>query len=67
MCHNIYFFIKIKNFINVLFDYNIILKNIFLTKSVKNDISTFSEFYQDYESASLILFGESWIFANFVT
>ena len=30
-------------------------------------MSNFSEFHQDYESAGLILFGESWIFANFVT
>ena len=43
------------------------LKKIFFTKSVKCDISNFSEFHQDYESAGLILFDESWIFANFVT
>ena len=43
------------------------LKKIFLIKSVKCDISNFSEFHQDYESAGLILIGESWIFANFVT
>ena len=43
------------------------LKKIFLTKNVKCDMSNFSEFHQDYESAGLILFGESWIFANFVT
>ena len=43
------------------------LKNIFFTKSVKCDISKFSEFHQDYESSGLILFSESWIFANFVT
>ena len=42
-------------------------KKIFLAKSVKCDVSNFSEFYQDYESAGLILFGENWIFANFVT
>ena len=42
-------------------------KKIFLTKSVKCDASNFSKFYQDYESAGLILFDESWIFANFVT
>ena len=40
------------------------LKKIFL---IKSDISNFSEFYQDYEYADLILFGESWNFANFVT
>ena len=43
------------------------LIKIFFTKSVKCDISNFSEFHQNYESAGLILFGESWIFANFVT
>ena len=43
------------------------LKKIFFTKNIKCDISNFSEFHQDYESAGLILFGESWIFANFVT
>ena len=42
-------------------------KKIFLTKSVKCDVSNFSEFHQYYESAGLILFDESWIFANFVT
>ena len=29
------------------------------------DISNFSEFHQNYESAGLILFGKSWIFAKF--
>ena len=29
-------------------------------------MSNFSEFHQDYEYACFILFGESWIFANFV-
>ena len=43
------------------------LKKIFLPKSVKCDMSNFTEFHQDYESAGLILFGESWIFSNFVT
>ena len=43
------------------------LKKKFLTKSVKCDVSNFSEFHQDSESAGLILFDESWIFANFVT
>ena len=43
------------------------LKEIFLIKSVKCDITNFSEFHQDYKSAGLIPFGESWIFANFVT
>ena len=43
------------------------LKKVFLTKNVKCDMSNFSESYQDYESAGLILFGESCIFANFVT
>ena len=43
------------------------LKKIILTKTVKCDISNFSEFDQDYESAGFILFGENWIFANFVT
>ena len=43
------------------------LKKMFLTKSVKCDTPNFSEFLQDYESAGLILFGESWIFTNFVT
>ena len=54
------------NFLS-MFNYNTMLKKIFLTKSVECDISNFSEFYQNYESAGLILFGESWIFANFVT
>ena len=36
-------------------------------KSVKCDISNFSESHQDYESADFILISESWIFANFVT
>ena len=40
---------------------------LFLYKSMYCDVSYFSESYQDYESAGLILFGESWIFANFVT
>ena len=43
------------------------LKKSFLTKNVKFDISNFSEFHQNHESAGLILFGESWIFANFIT
>ena len=43
------------------------LKKIFFTKSVKCDISNFSEFHQDYEFAGLILFGENCFFANFVT
>ena len=43
------------------------LKKIFLLKNAKCDISNFLEFYQDYEYADLILFGESWNFANFVT
>ena len=43
------------------------LKKKFLIKGVKCDISNFSEFHQNYESAGLILFGENWIFANFVT
>ena len=30
-------------------------------------MSNFSEFHQDYESAGLMLFGESWIFAKSVT
>ena len=42
------------------------LTKIFLTKSVKCDVSNFSEFHQDYEFAGLILFGETWIFAYFV-
>ena len=42
-------------------------KKIFLTKSDKCDMSNFSEFHQDYESAGFFLFGENWIFANFVT
>ena len=43
------------------------LKKIFFTKIVKCDISNFSEFHQEYESAGLILFRKNWIFANFVT
>ena len=43
------------------------LKKIFFTKSVKCDISNFSEFHQEYESAGLILYRKNWIFANFVT
>ena len=43
------------------------LKKLFFIKSVKCDISNFSEFHQNYESVGLILFGESWIFANFAT
>ena len=43
------------------------LKKIFFTKNVKCDLSNFSEFNQNYEFADLILFGESWIFANLVT
>ena len=35
-------------------------------KSVKCDMSNFSEFHQDYEYASHILFYLGWIFANFV-
>ena len=50
-----------------MFNYNAMLKKIFLIKSVKCDISNFSESHQDYESAGFILFSESWIFANFVT
>ena len=41
-------------------------KILFLYKSIYCDISNFSEFHQDYESASHIPFGESWIFSNFV-
>ena len=43
------------------------VKRLFLIKSIKCDMSNFSEFHQDYESAGLILFSGSWIFANFVT
>ena len=43
------------------------LEKKFLTKSVKCDVSNFSEYHKDYESAGFILFDESWIFANFVT
>ena len=43
------------------------LRKILLTKSIKCDVSNFSKFRKDYESAGLILFDESWIFANFVT
>ena len=43
------------------------LKKYFLQKSAKCDISNFSEFHQEYESAGLILFRKNWIFANFVT
>ena len=43
------------------------LRKIFFTISVKCDISNFSEFQQDCKSEGLILFSESWIFANFVT
>ena len=50
-----------------MFNYNAIFKKIFYIKSVKYDISNFSEYHQDYESAGLILFDENWIFANFVT
>ena len=42
-----------------MFNYNAMLKKIFLIKSVRCDISNFSEFHQNYESAGLILFGES--------
>ena len=48
-------------------NYNAMLKKTFLIKSVKCDISNFSESQQDYGSAGFILFSESWIFANFVT
>ena len=34
------------------------LKKEFLTKSIKCDVSNFSEFHQYYESAGLILFDE---------
>ena len=43
------------------------LKKVYLLKNVKCDMSNFSEFHQNYESAGLILFGESWIFSNFLT
>ena len=49
--------IKLNNDNNIVFSY----------KSTCCDISNFLEFYQDYESAGLIIFGERWIFANFVT
>ena len=42
------------------------LKKIFLTKSVKCDMSNFSEFHQDYEYACHILFYLGWIFADIV-
>ena len=42
------------------------LKKVFLIKSIKCDMSNFSEFHQDYESASHVLFYKSWIFVNFV-
>ena len=54
------------NFLS-MFNYNAMLQKIFLIKSVKCDISNFSESYQYYKSAGFILFSESWIFANFVT
>ena len=41
-------------------------KRIFSTKNIKCDMSNFSEFHQDYEYASHILFYQSWIFADFV-
>ena len=50
-----------------IFNYNTMLKKYFFKKSVKCDISNFSEFDQDYESAGFIQIGENWIFANFVT
>ena len=49
--------IKLNNDKNFVFSY----------KSICCDISNFSELYQDYETAGFILFGKSWIFANFVT
>ena len=42
------------------------LKKYFLIKSIKCDMSNFSEFHQDYEYASHVLFSLGWIFANFV-
>ena len=39
---------------------------LFSYKSIYCDISNLSEFHQNYEFAGLILFGESWIFADFV-
>ena len=37
-----------------------------IIKSIKCDMSNFSEFYQDYEYASHVLFSLGWIFADFV-
>ena len=42
------------------------LEKIFLIKNIKCDMSNFSEFHQDYEYASHILFYLGWIFANLV-
>ena len=43
------------------------LKKIFFIKNDNYNISNFSEFYQEYESAGLILFWKNWILTNFVT
>ena len=56
---------------NIYFNIALYLNETFIEKKIsyKNiccDISNFSECHQDYESAGLILFGESWISANFV-
>ena len=41
------------------------LKNVFLTESSKCDMSNFSEFHQDDEYVSHILFYLDWNFADF--
>ena len=64
--HNIYFYMKLKILINVKFSYNAITKGIFLKKSAKRDMSSFSEFHQDYKHASNFLFYIDWIFTNFL-
>ena len=56
MCHNIYFYMKIKNFYQCLIKLQYNIKRLFLIKSVKCDMSNFSEFHQDYEYVSHVLF-----------
>ena len=57
--HNIYFYTEIKKLLILDFFIMQCWKKYFHYKvSIKFDISNFSEFYQDYESAGQILFCE---------
>ena len=54
--NNIYFYMKIKIFYQCLIKLKYNIKKLFSIKSVKCDMSNFSEFHRDYKYASHVLF-----------